>query len=50
MTDFEARARAWERKADKCESDAPNAAAAHRRVASILRKCAEIQKDARIDA
>jgi hypothetical protein len=50
VTDFEAKARAWNEKADECESEAPNAAAAHRRVASILRECAEIQKDTKIDA
>lgn len=50
MTDFEAEARAWGEKADRCGSEAPNAAAARRRVASILRECAEIQKEARIGA
>ena len=44
-TDFEVRARVWEDKADRCERDAPGAAAAHRRVAAILRECAAVQRD-----
>lgn len=40
----------WEDKAGRCGREAPNAAAAHRRVAAILRECSRVQKGVKAGA